>query len=214
MSDDERLERILTAAYACFTRHGVRRTTMEDIAREAGMSRPAVYQYVRNKEDAFRRLTERMLDSALAEARDAAQASVDPTHRLAGVLQAKLGLALTLWRDSPAHAAELLGADSRLSAALIDAYTDSMRELLIQAAGDLLPREEASEFADLLLALARGLETDLAHPDVAINRLHRGVTLLVAGLTSGNKRTPALKAKNAKPANSAQANTPTLQETS
>jgi AcrR family transcriptional regulator len=217
MSDDERLERILTAAYACFTRHGVRRTTMEDIAREAGMSRPAVYQYVRNKEDAFRRLTERMLDGALAEARSAAQASVGPTERLAGVLQAKLGLALTLWRDSPAHAAELLGADSRLSATLIDAYTDSMRELLVQAAGDLLPKKDAAEFADLLLALARGLETDLAHPDIAIDRLHRGVTLLVAGLTSGIKQSPVPKAKNtknAKPENRTQAKTPTLQETS
>ncbi len=193
MSDDPRLERILAAAYVSFTRHGVRRTTMDDIAREAGMSRPAVYQYVRNKEDAFRRLTERMLDGALAEARDAAQASATPTERLTGVLQAKLGLALTLWRDSPAHAAELLGSDTRLSAELVDAYTDRMRELLIEAAGEILPAAEAPEFADLLLALARGLEADLDHPGQATERLRRGVALLVAGITSITTSTPTLQ---------------------
>ena len=34
MSDEERVGAILDAAYVCFTRHGVRRTTMDDIARE------------------------------------------------------------------------------------------------------------------------------------------------------------------------------------
>lgn len=183
MSEDERLERILTAAYACFTRHGVRRTTMEDIARESGMSRPAVYQYVRNKEDAFRRLTERMLARALSEAREASQAAnVTPTERITRVLEAKLGLALTLWRDSPAHAAELLGADSRLSAELIDAYTVAMRELLIDATAGIPPEGAAPEFADLLLAFTRGLEADPANPGLAAERLRRGVTLFVAGL--------------------------------
>lgn len=183
MSEDERLDRILNAAYVCFTRHGVRRTTMDDVAREAGMSRPAVYQYVRNKEDAFRRLTERMLNHALAEARDASRAaSVAPTERLVRVLEAKLGLALTLWRDSPAHAAELLGADSRLSAELVDAYTVEMRALLIEATAGILPEDEAPEFADLLLAFTRGLEADPANPGLATERLRRGVTLFVAGL--------------------------------
>lgn len=158
---------------------------MDDIAREAGMSRPAVYQYVRNKEDAFRRLTERMLNSALAEAREASRAaSVAPTERMVRVLEAKLGLALTLWRDSPAHAAELLGADSRLSAELIDAYTVEMRTLLIEATSGILPEGEAPEFADLLLAFTRGLEADTANPGLATERLRRGVTLFVAGLGS------------------------------
>ncbi len=52
----ERVERILDAAYVCFTRHGVRRTTIDDIARQSGMSRGAVYQCVRNKQEAFRLL--------------------------------------------------------------------------------------------------------------------------------------------------------------
>ncbi|MGH3309145.1 MAG: helix-turn-helix domain-containing protein, partial [Streptomyces sp.] len=178
----ERAEAILDAAYVCFTRHGVRRTTMDDVAREAGMSRPAVYQYVRNKEDAFRRLARRLLDAALADARTALELPGDLADRLTAALAAKLGLALTLWRDSPAHAAELLGEDARLSAELIDDYNAAMRDLLADAAGAALPAAEAAEFAELLLAFTRGLEADLSDPDAPARRLRHGVALLVAGL--------------------------------
>lgn len=182
MLEDERLEQILDAAYTCFTRHGVRRTTMDDIAREAGMSRPGVYQYVRNKEDAFRRLAARLLDSALARARSAIQAPGGLPERLTGALEAKLGLAVGLWQDSPAHAAELLGADTRLSAELVEAYNAAMHDLLGGAIGAARPEADAAEVAELLLAFTRGLEADLSDPDAPSRRLRHGVTLLVAGM--------------------------------
>ena len=64
MRADRRGE-VLDATYECLTRYGVRRTTMEDIASVAGMSRAAVYQYVRNKDDAFRGLAEATLSDYL-----------------------------------------------------------------------------------------------------------------------------------------------------
>lgn len=182
MSEDERVGLILGAAYACFTRHGVRRTTMDDIAREAGMSRAAVYQYVRNKEDAFRRLAGRLLDEALADARVAVESGGALADRLMAVLETKLGLTVRLWRDSPAHAAELLGDNARLSAELIDAYNDAMRDLLADTVSAAIPGSDAVEFAELLLAFTRGLEADLSDPDTPARRLRHGVALLVAGL--------------------------------
>jgi AcrR family transcriptional regulator len=38
-------ERIVRASYLCFERHGIERTSIEDIAREAGVTRPTVYRY-------------------------------------------------------------------------------------------------------------------------------------------------------------------------
>lgn len=38
-------ERLLEAAYACVARYGLGKTTMDDVAREAGMSRATVYRY-------------------------------------------------------------------------------------------------------------------------------------------------------------------------
>lgn len=48
--DDPR-ERILAGAERCIERHGIRKTTMEDIASEVGMSRPGVYRYFSDRDD-------------------------------------------------------------------------------------------------------------------------------------------------------------------
>ena len=49
-TDDVR-STILRAAERCIQRHGIRKTTMDDIAREARMSRPSVYRYFADRED-------------------------------------------------------------------------------------------------------------------------------------------------------------------
>ncbi len=53
----DRQDAILHAAFHTFAAYGFRRTTMEDIARTAGLSRSALYLHYRNKEDLFRQLT-------------------------------------------------------------------------------------------------------------------------------------------------------------
>lgn len=44
MSPSSPRERLLEAAYACVARYGIGKTTMEDVAREAGVSRATVYR--------------------------------------------------------------------------------------------------------------------------------------------------------------------------
>lgn len=182
MSDEERVTAVLDAAYSCFTRHGVRRTTMDDIARAADMSRPAVYQYVRNKEDAFRRLVERMLDAAVDASREALAQDDDLHTRLTGALRAKLRMVMRVWHDSPAHAAELLAVDARVSSDLITRYDESMRALLQDALEQSGHGARAGTVAELLLALTRGLEADLSDPRIPLDLLRQGVELLIAGL--------------------------------
>ena len=50
---DNPRDRVLAAAERCIERHGIAKTTMEDIALEAGMSRPVVYRYFSDREDLF-----------------------------------------------------------------------------------------------------------------------------------------------------------------
>ena len=50
VTDDAR-ERILAAAERCIDRHGIRKTTMDDIAAEVGLSRPSVYRYFADRDD-------------------------------------------------------------------------------------------------------------------------------------------------------------------
>ncbi|MGC5023001.1 TetR/AcrR family transcriptional regulator [Micromonospora sp. DT47] len=179
---NERLDAILAAAYECFTRHGVRRTTMDDIAATAGMSRPAVYQYVRNKDDAYRRLAERLFAGSLAQARaTAADPAASIEQRLHAVLGAKLDLTLKLHRESR-HAAELLDTSTKLTGDLVEAYTRELTDVVAGALADAAgPRARA--VADVLVALTRGLEADLTDPDLPRQRLRDGVALVVAGLS-------------------------------
>jgi AcrR family transcriptional regulator len=44
-------DRLLAAAERCIERYGIRKTTMEDIALEVGMSRPGVYRYFADRDD-------------------------------------------------------------------------------------------------------------------------------------------------------------------
>ncbi|MDQ3504396.1 MAG: TetR/AcrR family transcriptional regulator [Actinomycetota bacterium] len=192
---DARLERILDAAYACFARHGVRRTTMDDIAVAAEMSRAAVYQHVQNKDDAFRRLTSRIFDGALAQAQAAAASDAPLAERLHGVLAVKLELVLQLMADSP-HAEELLGTGSRLTADLYDNYDRDMRELAAAVIADARDRGEVKlldiepvEVAELGIALTKGLEGDLADPETTRRRLRQGIGLFAAGLTAASPAT-------------------------
>lgn len=184
MVSEVRVGEVLDAAYVCFTRHGVRRTTMDDIAREAGMSRAAVYQYVRNKQDVFRRLTKRLLDTALDEATAAVRSGSTPTERVTAALDTKLALVARLWQDSPAHAAELLGESNTVSAQLVEDYDAAMRDLIAEVVAAAGLRTDPVEFAELALALARGLEADLSDPQAPVRRLRLGVELLVNGLTA------------------------------
>jgi len=50
--------RILEAAQRCFSHYGFQKTAMEDIAREAGISRGSVYRHYPDKEALFREVSE------------------------------------------------------------------------------------------------------------------------------------------------------------
>ena len=50
-STDDARERILAAAERCIDRYGFRKTTMDDIASEVGLSRPNVYRYFADRDD-------------------------------------------------------------------------------------------------------------------------------------------------------------------
>jgi AcrR family transcriptional regulator len=47
-------ERIFEAAFACVARYGIAKTTVEDVAREARVSRATVYRYFSGKDDLIR----------------------------------------------------------------------------------------------------------------------------------------------------------------
>lgn len=157
----DRLDEVLDAAYDCLVRYGVRRTTMDDIASTMGLSRSAVYQYVRGKDDAFRQLAARLHTRALRQAREAATAEgASYATRVRGALAAKLDLVRGLSGDSP-HTAELLDEKARLFGDICGTFTAELRHLLIAlfTQAGMPSTIEPAEAADICLALVTGLES-------------------------------------------------------
>ena len=69
-STDDARERILAAAQRCVDRHGIRKTTIDDIASESGLSRPSVYRYFADRDDLLIELITRHGQALLGRARE------------------------------------------------------------------------------------------------------------------------------------------------
>ena len=52
-NETEAKSRVCKAALECLKRLGLKKTSMSDIAKEAGISRPTLYKYFKNKEEVF-----------------------------------------------------------------------------------------------------------------------------------------------------------------
>ena len=158
---DETSHRVLRAALTLFSRHGFQRTSMADVAVEAGIARATLYLRYCDKRALFAGLA----DSLVTDALRAAEAAWTPGHALAGNLAATiLAKDLPLWRLLHApHGAELLALDADLTRRHVERLDTGFAELLAQrAAGepglDLTVVEGAAGFGAFLAAAAAGLK--------------------------------------------------------
>ena len=65
--EEERQEQILTAAAKCFAVKGYHRTTMDDIVREARLSKGGIYWYFKSKQEIFRSLLDKWFNEMVIE---------------------------------------------------------------------------------------------------------------------------------------------------
>ncbi|GAA0610926.1 TetR/AcrR family transcriptional regulator [Sporichthya brevicatena] len=134
---DDTVTRVLDAATELFGRHGVGRTSIDDVARRARVGRNTVFRRVGTKDELVRAVLSRELERLLDDLNDAVGAARDPLERMAAVF------AITV-RTIRAH--PMLG-DSVL-ARLEDLNAYGMREV-----PDLMAR--SAEYVEVLLAADR-----------------------------------------------------------
>ncbi|MCR9126934.1 MAG: TetR/AcrR family transcriptional regulator [Rhodobacteraceae bacterium] len=115
---DPKLLAIRTAAWEAFSAYGIRKTSMDDIARGAGMSRPALYLRFRNKDEIFRSLVQYYFDTS-AEAVAAALARPGPpADVLAAAFEAHGGKLIAEMMASM-HGNEMMNAKNTVAADII-----------------------------------------------------------------------------------------------
>ena len=190
ISADPKRDAILGSAMTAFASYGFRKTSMDDIARGAGMSRPAVYMHFRNKEDILRSLVEMTYLEAADGVRAALEADGSVAMRLRNALLAQAGRITELLLKSP-HGMELMdsGADVAMDlveageARLSDLYADWLAAEMSAGRVDLL--KSPDHVAQTLTAAMKGLKkrgADLAEYQARVETL---AVLVGAGLTRG-----------------------------
>jgi AcrR family transcriptional regulator len=110
-SIDPKDSAILRSAFVAFARYGLRRTSMADIAKGAGMSRPALYLHYAGKEDIFNALVRTHFQRAEKEVAKALAAPATPAETLLAALRAIDGDAVEMMLNSP-HADEIMSANT------------------------------------------------------------------------------------------------------
>ena len=161
---------ILDAALRVFGQYGFRRTSMDDIAREAGIAKGTIYLSFAGKEEVFQALSEA---SGPAQARWLPRPPDNGPERSADTLAGDAHcLVRRVRRDDPPVPA--CGRTARRQAPAVGrrwsptapaATSDSSGDVLTEAAGELQLKTSgltADTAAELLIAAARGLT--LAHP--------------------------------------------------
>ncbi|WP_367717464.1 helix-turn-helix domain-containing protein [Nitratireductor sp. GISD-1A_MAKvit] len=128
-SDDPKRGRILDGALKVFLAYGFARTTMDDIARSAEVSRPALYLQFRNKADIFRAIGACVLEQSLEGARMGMEETGTFGERLMTALDhALFGLIEVI--DQSAHGQELLDLENKIAADLIAEWREELTSIV------------------------------------------------------------------------------------
>ncbi len=186
---------LLQAAMEEFSVHGFRRSSMESVARRAGVSRATLYTHWKGKEELFRALVRGLHEDHLAAMGAAASehASGSLEDRLVAVFEARFGQWVALTAVSP-HAAELYDLHSRLCGDIARDSQERSERLLAGLLRDAVRRGEADLAASGLSAPkaaaalfdcahgAKGEDPSSTTPAEFSERLGRIVRLVVSGL--------------------------------
>ena len=190
---DLKREAILAAATTMFRRYGYKRTTMEDLAKETGVSRPSLYAHFANKDEVFRSLSAQLHENALTESRRILQADPDEValeERLEGALAAKLCGVITFGDESP-HGNEICDEANRLCG---DIVTEASGRFLAMLTSSLRSANRRGEVhlggsrpspvhaAEILNLGAYGLVRGAADTTTFLTRLRSFVQIFVSGI--------------------------------
>ncbi len=196
MRRNEQVEQaIIAAAQRSFQRFGLEKTTMEDVAREAGKGKSSLYYYFPNKEAIFEAVVRTEMDSFFHDVKAAVEQESDVVAQMRTYLVVKVR---TLRSKTNLYRVALEGG---LANSIPELHTklrkryDKSEKAIIQA---ILERgTEAGTFtipehknlvliADLLVSCMRGIEMDMLTQN-KFTGLDRSADFLAGILAKGLK---------------------------
>ncbi len=169
-AQDSKREAVFEAAADVFSTYGFRRTAMSDIAKAAGMSRPALYLMFTNKESLFRELAAFRQNQAIDEAIIRLARDEPLPARFIGAILTYEKVFYEPVAQSP-HGAELIDINQSIAADSMKVGRDRLLGRLAAALEEAEVRGEAT-FAHILLTPRAYVELFMA----SINGVKKAAT--------------------------------------
>lgn len=116
-----RIEQVAEAALRLFARYGYKRTSMDDIAREAGVARATLYLHFKGKDDVFRAMLAGLGSQVETRCREALAAPGPFAQRLAALMAAHHGTAFSAF-SAGEHLGELKAVMASIAGAELAAF--------------------------------------------------------------------------------------------
>lgn len=182
---DPRQEQLLDAALGVFLRYGFRKTSMEEVARAAHISRQGLYLHWKTKEDLFRATVRHFLHSTLrAASAQLADGNLPLKERLIRAFDTVMGRFVGMLGSD---AEDLAEASSALVGNLLVEHEQCFVEQLaktLRSEGVLAAYKPAGltakQLAETLYATARGLKHAARTPAEFTERMGVAVRMLCA----------------------------------
>ncbi|WP_052667442.1 TetR family transcriptional regulator [Nitriliruptor alkaliphilus] len=184
-SEDTRL-RILDAALTVMSRYGLARLALEDVAREAGVSRQTVYRYVGSRDGLISDTIVREEQAFFDRMREAAAEH----DRLRPALEASIAAALRLAREHPLLDRLLATEPEALLPFLTDGsgpVLSAARPVVIEVLGRFVPHLSAADLARTADAASRLIVSYAISPaEEPVEELAAGLAAMMAdGVDAG-----------------------------
>ena len=169
---DPKRVRILDGAMKVFLAYGFSRTTMDDIARAADMSRPALYLLFKNKTDIFRAIAMMVLSRSVAAAKMALAGDGAFAERMMRAIDEAFISMMSAVVASP-HGAELVDMKSSLGdlvgcwrGGLVEHIAAAIQDEATRNGVDLAAKGLSTQLlADMLLDGLEGMKARISDPE-------------------------------------------------
>jgi AcrR family transcriptional regulator len=175
---------ILEAATGIFLRYGLKKTSMDDVARAVGISRQGLYLHFQTKEALFKAMVAHSLEAMRAQARKAlSREDLDVEERVLGAFEAKHGKGI-----GSEHLDELIATTLQLVGPIVRELEESLVSdvaRVLRTAGVAARWKaagaSAKDLAEHLSAVSDGIKRKVKTSDEYRERMRIAVRIVCRG---------------------------------
>ena len=163
-SKDERRQQLLTAATDVLMEYGIQKTTLDDIARRAGMAKTSLYYYFKEKDEIIRAIIKNDMEDLLASMRLAVEIGNTSEDKLWGLIEARYHYIATASSRATKEVIQEFKNLSGIYAKVIEYYQKAQEELIQDiflqgiARGELKPVEDVELLALIIFSAMIGID--------------------------------------------------------